>query len=317
MRTASHTPPSGGVTSFPSYGEKTDNLRRLASQHCPMQLVIDAKAIREKLNAILSTFTFRRVDTVKIFDPLEVRWYEPDGTNETYSVIEPREFTNDEYLRHVEVHAKRFHIITTSVPIREGDQYKKKQLFASSFRECDIDPVTLSLIAKQSATAIPHKGDLICGVAKPATADDRLPFFSQWFVCSEQFLRAYTMIMYVEHTSFAAYGDDETQLRRKMFSGNRLCSNSYRKWALTRQMNGALIDPIEMRKRFYHQHHEEASKKYPHLWAALVLIARYGEMPTSSGTSNVPQNLGPGDLECLEWLIPDDYAEKVVKFFTS
>ena len=68
-----------------------------------------------------------------------------------------------------------------------------------TFRE--IRPILLQIEPEteiQKDVALPRKGDLLCGAVKPNSRGKL--YYSQWFICSEQFYRAWTLLMYDTHS---------------------------------------------------------------------------------------------------------------------
>jgi len=232
---------------------------------------------------------------------LETRWY---TDTDTYVEAPSRTFTAAELNQHIEVHATEFTFQTTNTPLRDVRGDVKGMVSGSSANAAVLDPVTLTL-SKQPSTIVPRAGDLVCGIVKTerfANQPRRPPVrtFDVWFICSEQFMRAWTLVMYDQHSSF----EEEPKLRRKAFSGNRLCTNTYRKWVLSHTQNDVAVPQSEIPEHFYHLRTETPSVEWVHVYAAIVLMARYGEIPNEN---NVPQNLD-GSLALKAWDLPTNYV---------
>nr|QBK85795.1 MAG: uncharacterized protein LCMAC101_03900 [Marseillevirus LCMAC101] len=127
-------------------------------------------------------------------------------------------------------------------------------------------------------------GDLICGWVDPGK-NGRDPEYVNWFTCSEQFLRCWTLIMYDNHETFRkVFGKD---MRKRMMSGNRLNTNSYLKWLLGCLQSGVEVTEQEMLAHFYVQRTEFNSRCTVHTYTALALLVRCGELPRED---NIPNN---------------------------
>jgi len=262
-----------------------------------------SKEFRDNLKLEIGDLVFRRIGKIVKGPVIEVRWYTGPGK---YEVIQPRAFTENELNKHVEFHVTKYHFFTSAVTLRD-DAWKGQTIFGSSFCHAEVDPISLKL-TRTPTKILPHKGDLICGLVKGSANSGRAPNFTEWFICSEQALRAWTMIMYDNHKTFM----DEPKLRRKMMSGNRLCTNTHLKWEEVHRQNNVSIDEEESKKTYFHLRTEFTSTGWVHIYAALVLMARYEELPTDE---NIPQNLAPNSLQMKEWNLPYDYVNRITSIF--
>ena len=163
---------------------------------------------------------------------------------------------------------------------------------------------------------ISEVGDLICGWVDPGK-NGKCPEYVNWFVCSEQFFRAWTLVMYGDHETFRKiYGKPE-QMRKRMLSGNRLNTNSYLKWLLGCLQSGVKVTEQELLDHFYIQRTEYISKYTVHTYTSLSLLVRYGELPQESNIPNNADNshkmkkwsLFPGLLEDLTFKLTQKRIE--------
>jgi hypothetical protein len=152
------------------------------------------------------------------------------------------------------------------------------------------------------------------------------PKADAWCIVSEQFLRAWTLIRYDWHESFDKYiaintpiSEREKALREKLFIGNKLMTNSWLKHHLSLAANGKTMDTEESRKRYYYLRTEYVSKKWVDVYAALVLIARYGELPCPVNVPNNSHNnsINKDDLQEIlyrrdAWSLPDVFVTMVL-----
>lgn len=164
----------------------------------------------------------------------------------------------------------------------------------------------------------PLEGDLLCIWLKNETCESHKRYKSieadAWFIVSEQFLRAHTLIMYDWHDSFDSLIPKNTPiekreeaLRRKLFIGNNLMTNGWLKHKLSLEQSG--MSPMETKEsleKYWHLRSEPASRNYVDVYAALVLMARYGEAPTAF---NVPNNNNDGPKR-TQWSLPPNFLAK-------
>jgi len=223
---------------------------------------------------------------------------------------EPKpEFTAQEWLQNVEVRYSKFFFFTSATPLRGNDKIYNMALYGASnnYRELDFTDGCNFLFSPVSGSGVvpPRVGDLVCGLVMRG----QNPSYKSWFTCSEQFFRTWTSIMYEEHESLSRKcGDDEAQIRRYLMSGNRLCTNGFRKWTLGCQQSVVESDSEELSKRFYRLHTENVSREWVHVYAALVLMMRYRELPDSR---NVPNNLDSSP-KMTRWDLPEGWVDKLV-----
>lgn len=282
--------------------------------------------LNEKYANAMSGFVFRRVKSVdaKPEDLDEVRYYVyDDGVTSEYEPLKVEEIaklTPQEIEQYVQYRYRKFTAYTGGAAVRE-DMHDGCSFTCSSNNLGVFNPITLEWSRARanirSASIVPPRvGDLVCGVVD----SDKPNVLKHWFVCSEQFLRFWTAVMFEDHETFdvkcrsrVVLTEEErfAKIKRWLMSGNRLCTNSFRKWVLS---EGA--DPTngpEIAKRLFVLRTEDWSHMSVHIYAALVLIIRYAELPTDA---NVPQNLdGPNgkvELKMKHWDLPVNFINQLI-----
>ena len=92
--------------------------------------------------------------------------------------------------------------------------------------------------------------------------------------------------------------------------GNYLSTNGWKRYYLPRVRKGMSIPIEEQTQRYYRLRTEKASREWCHIYAAIVLLARYNEIPSAS---NMPRVLpmpsqSPSDVVNFDmWDIPDGF----------
>lgn len=273
---------------------------------------------RESISGLRETFinntknlVFRRVHRVVLKDHdfvgTSIKKVE-DGTIKETFVAEDKEkviWTEDEWLKNVELRYTKFHFFTSQARLRENDRTRTTIYGASNrisemdlFDECDF---RLKLQTKKGWVAPPRVGDLVCGVVGQ-NRNQRNPEYKFWFVCSEQFFRTWTALHYEEHESLSKKcGNGEAQIKRHLMSGNRLCTNGALKLVLGAMQSNVGLDRTEFAKKFFRVRTEDASRYWVHIYAFLVMAIRYLEYPTDA---NVPNNLDDTP-KMTKWNLPD------------
>lgn len=286
--------------------------------------------LNEKYADAMSNFVFRRVRSINasMDDLVEVRYYTyDDGTTVEYEVVRPEEIaalTPKEIEQYVEFRYRKFNILTYGHAVRE-DEFDGSAFQAHSNNLGVFNPITLQWsrdreVIRSALIVPPRENDLVCGIVDPARRNS----FKYWFVCSEQFLRFWTAVMFEEHESFDVkcrpnpnlsseeqFLERLLRIRKWLMSGNRLCTNSFRKWALSEGVDTS--NEEEVAKRLYRLRTEELSHMNVHIYAALVLLIRYGELPTDA---NVPQNIdGPNKItqpKMKHWDLPVAFTQALL-----
>lgn len=300
------------------------------------------ETLRSTISKFFGNLIFRRVAHVKVEDKhlIEtvvtkfVPGINPPGTvmSTIYKAGTPRENpTEFEYEHNVQEKYSRFRFFTYDTPLRDNDRIGKIQIFGSSNKYSQIDiagpnyDFKFSYNSRKRNNLVPPRvDDLVCGVVEK---DDHHPnpTYKFWFTCSEQFMHAWTAIKYSDHETFdklitrplvdieEGRADRETEIRRALFRGNKLCTNSYRKWLRGIAECGTQYDPEKFKKeaenRFYVLRCEENAINWVHLYAALVLMLRYRELPTAD---NIPSVLDGGPTP-KTWDLPEGWVDAMVE----
>lgn len=336
--------------------------------------------IRDVFRQKLRKLVFRRIREVfkRPEDRICTMYVVPDVENgdETVTVYgadaEVPRFTEDQYKRNIEEQYSAFDFVTSDVKTRKEDRTPGSiygssktvaQLDLINFQFYDYDPASDD---ERTRTMLPREGDLVCGLV---TRKSNRMEYTKWFICSDQFLHAWTAIMYDDHDSltFLANGSKreremrqptfivkteeeiaairsappdptktsrfryvtfeeleqierdeeiwlsrtEERLRRKLFSGNTLQTNTYLKWILSCHESNLKSDPDMILAKFHALRTEFASRFFIHVYAALVLICRYNEWPCDY---NVPNNIGEGP-RMNTWDVPDGWLDALSKTY--
>lgn len=360
--------------------------REFTEMQVEIPLIVSGN-LREAFRKNLKKLKFRRVRTVfaKPEHRVETVFVAPNTEtgDEEYVRYGPDDkipvFSDEEYRRNVEEQYSEFYFFTTATEVRKGDGVKGG-VYGHSSTLAVLDLTEFVFYPCEDARTqmmLPREGDLVCGFvsdAKKGKTARRGPEFTKWFLCSEQFLRAWTAIMYDEHDSLtklankdrgtrvrrpvyitrtpeeivairrqetneiaeaAARGEkytrgniryvtpeelakieedeeiwasrSEERLRKQLFCGNALQTNSYLKWFLSCYEDNLKSLPDEMTSRFWALRTEFASRVFVHVYAALVLMCRYGEFPCEW---NIPNNIeGP---RMHSWDVPAGWLDSLV-----
>lgn len=209
----------------------------------------------------------------------------------------------------------RFTAYTSDKTMRPGDAHRGKSISLPS-RLCTVySPVEGIPVDKftggNPVHTPPRVGDLVCIVANGTNRKGQVNV-KEWWVCSEQFLRAWTLIMFDDHVSFTKKAKTEERVRQKAMQGNGLATNSWLKLLRAHEDNNVPFDFEESVSRYWNLRCEITSRRYVHILNALVLMARWGELPSKH---NVPQNAV--GLKTLKWDLPENFVELVLGKFTD
>lgn len=246
-------------------------------------------------------------------------------------------FTPKEYEQNVEERYSRFYFLTSDVAIRNNDRHGKVALFGASNKYSQIDIAGVKMDFRFSYASgdrinqvPPRVGDLVCGIVGKDKHGRPNPAFNFWFTCSDQFLHAWTAIRYSEHetldklvtTRETDETDHEAEIRKALFRGNKLCTNSYRKWIRANLECGVFGNNLvpgldetqqaEAEKRYYTLRTERTSVEWVHVYAALVLMLRYREVPSPQ---NIPVILGVAGATVptpKTWDLPEGWIDRFI-----
>lgn len=276
------------------------------------------KNMEKSVQNAFQDFTFRKVKRL-VFPAestlLSVKFSEPKVTSSggvTISSIDidPKKYQSETYSsaqkdKNLEFSYNMYAGFTAEEKLRDNDKHKGSIYFSSNnYRQLDV--VNGSFCPgetqefKSSGRIPPRVGDLIC--MKVEMGPKGKLWAKWWFTASEQFLHAWTLIMYANHPSF-----DRKDLYKRSFTGNRLQTNSFLKYTLSHKDNGAVPDEAELSSRYFRLRTEYVSKKWVHVYCALVLIVRFGELPHAG---NIPNNIG--GLKMMKWDLPYDFVRNLL-----
>ena len=273
---------------------------------------------------------FRRVDKVVGRDLQSVvRITTPDDPVEYLPSLEGLSLVDIN--KNIQVNYKDFYGFTRTQMVRsEPDHVVGIPLFFHSKNYRQIDTTLdytfdFSNDRRLCKAPTPMVGDLLfiwlsnktLDTLAEGTSTRKNPSADMWFIASEQLLRAWTAIIYDWHDSFDVLLSvpldtprdiKEEALREKLFSGNRLMTNSWVKHKIALQDMGEVMTKEESAKRYWYIRSEYASKRWVDIWAAIVLISRYGELPCPS---NIPNNkTGP---QRVSWDLPFKFVSSLLR----
>jgi len=240
-------------------------------------------------------FIFRRVSKVNLRreDLERVCFHEDPVTTHDMDIktYKRSDFSDKEFEKNISLHYRKFSFVTSSASIRDNDYFQHQEIYVTADSFADLDITTLDFEEKTRVSKIPPRvGDLVCMLVRKPSNPRYNPRATKYFNCSEQFMRAWTAVMYDKHPALEKKGK-EPQMRDYLMSGNRLNTNSSQKYYYAHKDHGKQVDPIEMKNRFYYLRTEGPSKKFIHAYSDLVLMVRYGVLPCYL---NVPANRGEG-----------------------
>lgn len=275
--------------------------------------------LRKSLQNAMKDMVFRRVEKVFTDNLTGVFYTEPLvqppwEKRRTITLKEESNISDSEKIKRVYREYNDYRGYTTSRNLRSNDTYKGNIKFnMKNYSQFDIrklqftggyksrTPPKEPEFEKRKVKVI---GDLICGLVEYSV--DGTPYYTNWFICSEQFFRLWTLIMYNNHDSFKIYGKDK--MRERILSGNKLNTNSYLKWVLGCTQNSVNVTEKELEDKFYVQRTEYISKSYVHIYTSLALLIRFQEYPTSN---NVPNNMD-NSPKLQVWSLPPNFLQNLI-----
>ncbi len=264
------------------------------------------------LQETFSTLVFRRVQTVYPHMLQETRYYSLPAKYEVLSSSKIHDPASLEWKKNIEQRFASYYGFTSSASLRANDPASGQPFFFHRLQRGDLSVHSFTIVPTTAdyASVPPRAGDLICGVVEPLNAlrqKNRKPAFERWFTCSEQFYRAWTLVMYVDHDSFHKAEKKACGTRQYWMSGNRLMTHNFLKWQLAGKEHGISPSPEEKHERYWHLRTESPSRTWIHVYCALVLIVRYGELPSAN---NVPM-VRSGEATYSEWHLPPDFESNL------
>lgn len=262
-------------------------------------------------------FIFRRAGKIAVESPVIKKFTSAD---ENPTIIESlRPFTLETIKKSIQIDCKSFCGSTTSHAIRQ--EYASTLGVPIMFRSQKYKQPNMGMpnSSKLFEVITPIEGDLLCIWLSNETIEQRKNHMQcpleadAWFICSEQFLRAYTLIIYEWHDSLNSLipkntkvEDRETALRKKLFIGNTLMTNGWLKYKLSLEdSNCEPMSKKESEEKYWHLRSEPVSRNWVDVYAALILMARFGEVPTDF---NVPNNNNDGPKR-NKWSLPVDFIK--------
>ena len=270
-------------------------------------------AMRTSLRDRIGKFVFRRIGKAftSIDDLVSVTYNTGDGLASTTRTISPLEYKHTKWTPYEEEHNleyrySNFTVFTETRSLRGNDPCSGQSIVCNPAQHTDIDLCSFEFVKKDDGvrgTVAPRIGDLVCMLVDPSTNHRGNLYASSWFICSEQGLRAWTMMMYENHPS---YKKEDARQRVYAMSGNRLVTNTPRKRAIIYAQNSMDLNPEDAYDGYYHLRTETESTLHTCIWGAAVMMARYGEIPS---TGNVPANLGDGP-SMLWWDLPEGWVDE-------
>lgn len=246
---------------------------------------------------------------------------QPYGGAEEQPVDELSLISDADRQRFISVHYDYFFGFTEQRSIREEPEAVKGKpiyLHSENYSELDIENCEFNFVSKPSVT--PLKNDLILIYMTNKTLQDARgkktsPKADDWCIISEQFFRAWTVIMYDWHESFDKMFSLKTSINRedslkeKLFCNNKLMTNTWLKHKIAKEMLGLDFTHEESTQRYWHLRTESASRNWVDIYCALVLLARYGEVPC---INNIPNTRGENEQKRTQWNLPENFVGKLL-----
>ena len=276
----------------------------------------DRKALQMVFREKLGNLVFRRVGKVFTKGLKRALHYEFDVSESKARAKVCRKIPKDQEVvrKEWELHFGSFYGFAEPAGrrgLRDTDPSPEEEVYFSSANYAELDLIkgcTFKFNKSFRQEVRPMPGDLICGIMEKT---GRKPQFTCWFNCSEQFFRAWTLLMYKHHESYK--GKSEDRLKNFSLSGNRLNTNTFLKWMMALKDNHQPIPQEEADKRYYHLRTEYVSVNWIHTYPALVLMARWGELPCRY---NIPNNRDNG-LKMNHWNLPGHFITTLLKEWTQ
>ncbi len=237
-------------------------------------------------------YVFRRVGRISMFEPKMQKITCPEDTPQPVDSL--CGYSDEVTKKNIQTDCSSFYGKTTSRAMRAEPYWivnRPIHFNSNSFKEPQFPGVPSS-----SKVTTPMDGDLLCLYVVPANRHEPEIHAAHWFIASEQYIQAYTAILYPWHETFDKLIPQKTNkefrdiaLVKKLFSGNTLMTNTWLKTKLAAEQSGKVFSLEESRKTYWHLRSETASRMWVDVWAAFVLLARYGEVPNHM---NVPNTIG-------------------------
>lgn len=321
-----------------SYFSRLTPIAITQTNHMNSILILAALNANLRRSRVFKHLEFRRVQYTKVDDShlTEVVVHHPDGTCTIYTPDEfqQQNFSDSDEEHFVERRYSQFTSFTTDRSQRDHSSGQTSKwdgrqihLRSGAYAPFSLEKLQFDTSDASRRTKVPCPraarpnpdnakqtlpGDLIACIPVEPAHSGQLPTARFWCPVSEQFLRMWTAVMFNSHRSLSKRNGDLPEAEMHwLMGGNRLTTNSHRKWTLSHKHNDVEADEEESKKRFFYIRTEEASRRWCHVYAAIVLMARYGQLPSGS---NLPTNRGPNDLNMNTWDLPEGF---VVKFLAK
>lgn len=280
-----------------------------------------------------NSIEFRRVSSVHVeIADTNTSYNYPDGSStiiNDLSQLSPVEFEKNVITR-----SHRFYAFTSPKSMRkhgktgEPSFWDGRGIYLDSRNYATIDPCSFRFkkVEENEAVPIPRKervnpitngrspGDLIACIPQKPRREGDLPRARWWCVVSEQFLNMWTALFEPDHYMFKKNGGNAFDAKDWMMSGNRLASNSVRKWVLACKDNNVDVDEKEHWNRFF-VYRGEPGGSWVHTNAAIYMHFIHNEKLTND---NIPQNKKsprgdvPVNMKSVD--LPPDFYDQCVLF---
>jgi hypothetical protein len=258
---------------------------------------------------------FRRVKSVHTHAPRVFDIHELDDNGQVVitqiSQSNQHTITREKMEQNVVEKCSSYYFFTQTSALRDNDPCGKAMIHGIHSHKVDfvIGGAYMGFVPCIPRDVMPRVGDLVCGMVAET---EKGYTFTQWLICSDQFFHAWTAILYPDCEALRRNpNDDENKIRRYLMSGNRLCTNSYLKYQEGCKDSNVDFSLEERRKRFYALRTEIYSVSYVHVYAALVLMIRYGDIPNEH---NVPNNLNQ-DPKLKTWNLPNSWLNRILECY--
>jgi hypothetical protein len=279
--------------------------------------VLGTGVYREFFKEKTQNFVFRKVKDVRPGQLISVNFTTVNQEGEELKKDQKDKkikFTPDEYKRNVKEYHSSGTFTTFPIPMRKETDKFNGVIFGNMQNLAELNIGNLEFGRQTDPEykfVMPRVDDLVCGTVETHNGEYH---FTNWFICSDQFLKAWTAIMFDAHESFVKKGipiDKGEELKRYFFGGNYLMTNGYLKFVLSCHESNITPTHKQLKDRYYNLRTEAVSRNYVHLYTAMVLIARYGEWPCDL---NVPNNYDNGP-KMVMWDLPPNWLSYIAKVF--
>ena len=290
----------------------------------PIQAKIRKNFIKNITDNDNGYFFFRRVERYFGINEPVIYKYSSPGKYHEISREEYEKLTPEERLRYINIKYRNFTAKTRANPIRD-DKFDGINIYLTKYTYSEID-VSKNFTfefgdhRKYGAPCTPIPNDLIFGYISKDTYNNYKekhnddPKFQlradKWFIASEQFLRAWTLIVNgnddISVKVPAKYiGTDEYDvvLRKKRFQSSRLMTNTLlKRQILQLEKSGKPLSEEEVDDLFWFNRTEFVSRQWVDVWACMVTMLTYGEIPCYFNRMIAYDS----EVQRPRWNIPDD-----------